>query len=296
MGKMENSDQKGLEMNSSFQDQKKSSLKEVHFDHFRNDLAEPKLPAVRTFNDQSLRKDHEAAMIILGMGMQMVKSLATKLAIKRGFSGHERYLKSTQQDLNLDTKTALAYLALSTQMDKTLFDLIGVDGVEWSEFDFVEPSYGVWVRDTWMPEEKFNYAFFDDKGSYWVRSASKGGFYVSKLYAGPPMQTTGFRFNDVVFGVNDNPDYVWEYYVGTRQPIKKEAVHDFLKSVGLTDLMKAFEFSDEVIEPDDEPYGEPPPENWYWDELPTRPSELSETGVFSPTQSNPIPAQKGTCS
>ncbi|NDE05692.1 MAG: hypothetical protein EB003_13820, partial [Flavobacteriia bacterium] len=159
MGKMKNNDQKREEMKSNSLDQKKRSLKEVHFNNFYNELAEPKFPELCSFNDQSLRKDHEAAMIILGMGMQMVKSIATKLAIKRGFSGHERYLKSTQQDLNLDTKTALAYLALSTQMDKTLFDLIGVDGVEWSEFDFVEPSYGVWVRDTWMPEEKFNYAF-----------------------------------------------------------------------------------------------------------------------------------------
>lgn len=126
-------------------------------------------------------------------------------------------------------------------------------------------SLGVWNGDRWMPEPGYLYCFYSDNGNFWVAPAQGGGTHVSRLYSGDRMATDGFSWRYTIFAENDDPDCTNRYYIGTRHaPLSRAGIHAILESYGLRDLktakIKGVYFDDTL----ERPFGEPDPENWYW--------------------------------
>jgi hypothetical protein len=127
-------------------------------------------------------------------------------------------------------------------------------------------SLGIWNGDRWIPEPGYLYCLAADNGTYWVVPAQGGGTHVSRLYSGDRMATDGFSWRYTIFAENDAPDISTRWYVGTRfAPLSRSGTHEILKSYGLNDpktvKIKGVKFDDAF----ERPYGEPEPEQWYWD-------------------------------
>lgn len=127
-------------------------------------------------------------------------------------------------------------------------------------------SMGIWNGDRWIPEPGYLYCLSADNGTYWVVPAQGGGFHVSRLYSGERMSSNGFNWRYTIFGEIDAPDISDRWYVGTRfAPLSRSGIHGILKSYGLNEMkeikLKSVRFDDTL----ERPFGEPEPEQWYWD-------------------------------
>lgn len=128
-------------------------------------------------------------------------------------------------------------------------------------------STGVWKDDHWRPEPWFKYHFRDETGAYWVTPSSSGAYHVCKHYSGLRMATTGFYWRYTIFSPIVDQDFAGQFYIGTRSAIiTAEGIEGVLKSYGLADLKNSFVFGIDDREGSERPFGEPDPENWYWDQ------------------------------
>ena len=129
-----------------------------------------------------------------------------------------------------------------------------------------QTSSGIWKEDRWEPEPGFTYLFRDDDAAYWVVPAANGGTHVSKLYSGAKMSSVGFYWRYTIFGEITDPDFTSQFYVGTRHaPILRSGIHEILASYGLKDLKASLVFGTGDSTPSERPFGEPHPDDWYWD-------------------------------
>jgi hypothetical protein len=127
-------------------------------------------------------------------------------------------------------------------------------------------STGTWVDDRWIPERGFMYLFKEGGANYWVHPAANGGVHVCKHYSGKKMSSAGFYWRYTILAVNTDEELTSQFYVGTRHaPHNIRCVHDILVSYGLKDFKGSFVFGSEDNNPSEQPWGEPEPENWYWD-------------------------------
>jgi len=127
-------------------------------------------------------------------------------------------------------------------------------------------STGTWVDDRWIPEKGFMYLFKEGDANYWVHPAANGGFHVCKHYSENMMSSEGFYWRYTILAVNTDEELTSQFYVGTRSaPLNICCIHDILVSYGLKDFKGSFVFGSEDNHPSKRPWGEPEPENWYWD-------------------------------
>jgi hypothetical protein len=216
---------------------------------------------------------HHQAQLSAQNAVEHAKAAGALLLKIKGEMKHGSFSGWVEQNLEVSLRQAQRYMAAAkgkTANVKELFlksDMVShlQEGSSTDSSD--EYRTGIWEGDLWVPEANYLYMIIDGQDRYWVAPASNGGTHVSRLYSGTRMSTHGFYWRYTIFSENHDPDFLNKYYVGTRfAPIYRKGIHDILKSYGLKDLKGATIYGFHCPEPLFRPFGEPDPEDWYWDD------------------------------
>ncbi len=179
---------------------------------------------------------------------------------------HGSFHKWIEANLTVSVRQAQRYIAVAQGKTVPIRQLAGKhDTVSHLEPKITE-SVGIWENDHWRPEPSCSYLFYENDASYWVTNSPNGAFHVCKHYSGQPMFTKNFYWRYTIFSPIKDPDFTSDFYIGTRSPIHNASgIEGVLKSYGLVDLKNSLVFGFQDLEGSDRPFGEPDPEDWYWD-------------------------------
>jgi hypothetical protein len=188
---------------------------------------------------------------------------------------HGKFLLWVRDNVQVSLRQAQRYMAVAQGKTIPLRRLIEKSDTAVSllnKTNKIKESGGVWIGDRWEPEDGYLYLFNDGQAAYWVTPSGDSGksFHVCKHYHGVAVSSDGFYWRYTILAKLTDPDLTSDFYIGTRFAIhNKSEIEGVLKSYGLLDLKSSFMFGAKCVEPDDRPFGEPDPKDWYWNsELP----------------------------
>jgi len=189
---------------------------------------------------------------------------------------HGKFLLWVRDNAQVSLRQAQRYMAVAQGKTIPLRRLIEKSDTVSHLNPTSKPSTGLVVDGVWLPEPNCSYLFNDPTGAaYWVTHSPDGRIHVCKHYSGQRISSERFYWRYTIFADNTDTDLTSEFYIGTRFPIlSRTGIAGVLESYGLTDIEGSLVFGYHDTNPEVRPFGEPKPENWYWD------SELPDDGLF----------------
>lgn len=210
---------------------------------------------------------HQEARASAESAVESAKAAGKLLLEAKASMKHGEFLPWIDANTSVSPRQAQRYMAAALGKSGSVRDVFPKSDMM-SHLPPAPPrtSLGIWDGDRWIPEPGYLYCFSADNGVFWVAPAQGGGTHVSRLYSGDRMATDGFSWRHTIFAENDDPDLTARWYIGTRHaPLSRSGVHGILESYGLLDIkaakIKGVKFDDTL----ERPFGEPEPEQWYWD-------------------------------
>lgn len=232
---------------------------------------------------------HQEARASAESAVESAKAAGKLLLEAKASMKHGEFLPWIDANTSVSPRQAQRYMAAALGKSGSVRDVFPKsDMMSHLPRPLSRNSQGVWDGDHWKPEPGYLYCISADNGTYWVAPARNGGTHVSRLYSDDLMSTDGFTWRYTIFAENDDSDFTYRYYIGTRHaPLSRSGIHEILKSYGLHDI-KAAEIKgvkcDDTLE---RPFGEPDPETWYWD------SSFPDDGLYLTLKKNGLLNKRG---
>lgn len=218
----------------------------------------------QTIIDQ-INSQHTKAMTLAEDAIKSAIAVGECLIEVKAALPHGTLAKWLKSNTTISLRQAQRYMARAKGKPTPPRKLIGKNDTV-SHLQNQARSKGIWKNGKWEPEAGCMYLFNEDGSTYWVLPSieHEKWFHVSKLYDGPRMSTDGFYKHYTIFSVVDDPDLTSKFYVGTTTPLGWSGVGDVLKTYGLKDFDKSLIRGKPSQHRYERPFGEQPPENWYW--------------------------------
>lgn len=236
--------------------------------------------AVSTVGDtreaaQEINRLHAKALQSAEDAVDCARAAGKLLLEVKATLSHDKFQRWVRENLRVSVRQAQRYMAVAQGRSMAIGHLAAKSDTMSHLPAPRRSSEGIWRGDRWEPERGCMYLFKDGHGTYWVQPGLDGAIHVCKHYSGTRMSSSGFYWRYTIFAEVHDPDLTSQYYVGTRCPIlSRSGIDEVLRSYGLTDLRGSLVFGCETDYPSERPFGEPVPENWYWD------GEEPDDGLF----------------